>query len=806
MSSKNDTATLTPMMQQYCSIKEQYKDYLLFYRLGDFYELFYDDAITVSKELGLVLTKRVDVPMCGIPWHAAEMYIPRLVKNGFRVAICEQLETPQEARKRGGSKATVERDVTRIITSGTLVEQDMLPEKSNNFLLAISNCYNSNLAVAYTDVSTGRFLVEEIPSSDLISTISKVAPSEIICSDKLLSQKEFLEVLVNYKSIIRPIPDVKVSGASITDALTKFFKVKCLSVFGDLSKHVLEAIAFIVKYVSEVYKSNDVKLDFPKLVKLSDYMCIDSFTRRSLELTVSQFGSKKSSLLSNIDKTLTSQGSRMLARWLMEPLTNIDKINKRLDFVEFFIANKTMLTNLQEKLANLPDIERAIARVLINRAGPRDLKCISVTLKTAFQISQILKAFPIFSKLHLSFDELNSLINELDCALGDELPVLARDGNFIKKGYDPELDEHIDILDRSESIIKSLQLKYVKETGIPTLKIKSNSVISYFIEISPQFASKVPYNFIHRQSLAAALRYTSDELIEIANKIRSAELNIKQRELFIFEALKDKVTAQSKFIKEISNNISFLDVITSLACLAAENKYVRPKMLKDNTLKILKGRHPVVENNLKAKGLNFIENDCEFTPASTLSILTGPNMGGKSTYLRQNAIIIIMAQIGSFVPAEYAEIGVVDRIFSRVGANDDISSGRSTFMVEMIETATILRNATANSFIILDEIGRGTSTYDGLAIAWAVIEDIAQRIKARTIFATHYHELKDLGNTLKQIKFLTVSVKEWNGNIVFLHKIIPGFADKSYGINVAALAGFPDYVINRAKELLHNLN
>lgn len=797
--------TLTPMMQQYCSLKEQYKDSLLFYRLGDFYELFYDDAVVASKELGLVLTKRAGVPMCGVPWHASEMYLTKLVKNGFRVAICEQLETPQEAKKRGGSKATVERNVTRIVTKGTLVEQAMLSEKSNNFLLAIAGSSSDNFAIAYADVSTGKFLIEELPFDNLLSSISKISPSEILCSDNLLSKKEFLDILSNYKSIVRPIPNTKVSQHYITNRLTKFYGIKFIDVFGKLSKEALEATADIIEYISEVYKSDNISLDFPKLVKSADYMYLDSFTRRSLELTTSQSGDKKSSLLYNIDRTLTSQGGRMLERWLMEPLFDINKINKRLDFVEFFINNRENLEKLRDILSKFPDLERSVARVLINKAGPRDLKSIAVALRGAYQLQDSLKNFSIFNNLNFYFNELNELVNDLDSALADNLPVFTRDGNFIKKGYDRDLDEYINTLENSESIIKSLQLKYVQETGISSLKIKNNSVIGYFIELSPNFASKVPYNFIHRQSLASALRYTSEELVELANKIYSAESNIKQRELFIFDELIKKILKLTKYIKNISNSISFIDVITSFSKLALDNRYTRPEICKEKILKINQGRHPVVENNLKSKGGEFIANDCDLDENQHVSILTGPNMGGKSTFLRQNALIIIMAQIGCFVPAQYAKIGVVDRIFSRVGAFDDISSGRSTFMVEMIETATILQHATQNSFVILDEIGRGTSTYDGLAIAWAVVEEIANNIKARTIFATHYHELKSLQKTISRINFLTVSVKEWDGNIIFLHRITPGFADKSYGINVAALAGFPKNVLIRAEELLKKL-
>ncbi|MBQ8651522.1 MAG: DNA mismatch repair protein MutS [Alphaproteobacteria bacterium] len=800
MTTDQITTQLTPMMQQYASVKKDFQDALVFYRLGDFYELFGPDAEIASKELGLVLTKRHDFPMCGIPWHASEMYISKLVKNGHRIAICEQLETPEEAKKRGGYKATVKREVTRVITQGTIIEQSMLPEKSNNFLMSIAISQNDT-AIAYADISTGRFYIEEIKDSDLSAAITKVAPKEIICPDSLLTKKFILDSLGAYKSIIRPLPRARFMNNTAESRLAKFFGVKFIDAFGKLSKALIEASAAIVEYLNDVYKSDSINLSYPKLIKSSSYMNLDNFTRKSLELSQTQEGSKQWSLFNTIDRTETSQGGRMLARWLMEPLINIEKINKRLDYVEFFFNDRESLHIVKHILSNFPDLERSLSRILLNKAGPRDLRCIAVGLRQATELSQFVRQYNLLKVLPLTFDGMQDVLSTLDCSIVESPPMLARDGGFIRDGYDEELDEYRNILTNGEEIIQDLQKKYISLTGIPNLKIKSNSVIGYFIEVTPNLASKIPYSFTHRQSMANAIRYTSEELIDTANKIYSSESNAKRRELQILEDLIKKISTVSDDIRTISESISFLDVTTSFAKLAIDNNYVRPIITDDKTLHIVKGRHPVVEEALKKDGENFVDNDCIVSEESLMSILTGPNMGGKSTYLRQNALIIIMAQIGSFVPAESATIGVVDKIFSRVGASDDISSGRSTFMVEMIETATILQNATDRSFVILDEIGRGTSTYDGMAIAWATAEEIANKIKARTIFATHYHELVNLRETIQSLNFLTVDVKELNNQIVFLHKVTKGYTNKSYGLNVAALAGFPQRVLDRAKEV-----
>jgi DNA mismatch repair protein MutS len=793
----------TPMFEQYNSIKKDNPDCLLFFRLGDFYELFGDDAVMASKELGLVLTKRQDVPMCGIPWHAHEMYLAKLVKNGHRIAICDQTETPEEAKKRG-YKTIVERKVTRIVTGGTLIEESMLDDKSNNFLLAISNELDGKLGIAYADISTGSFFVEETESSDIASIISRISPSEIICPDKLLSQKEFISKISVYKSIIHALPCAKFMNISCMENLTSFFGVKFIDSFGDFSKNLIEAASEIVEYIRSMHPSSNISLSTPRLIKSSEFMYLDHFTRKSLEISTSVNG-KSSCILYNLDKTLTPGGHRLLSLWLMNPLIDTWRINERLDYVEFFIANKDILSEVRNVLKHFPDCERALSRIVINKARPRDLKTVLISIQKSIALEELISKFDNLRTLTFSFQSIEKIQKILEQSIVDSPPLLARDGGFIKSGYDAGLDEYRNLLDNGEYIIQKMQQKYAAETGIPSLKIKNNGVLGYFIEISPNYVSKIPYTFIHRQTLGSVIRYTSKELSEIANKIYSASSNAKYRELEIFEEIIKEIVKFADDFKVVFESVSFLDVVSSLSLLAIENGYTRPTFTNDKTIDIKNGRHIVVENNLKSSGAKFVANDCFMSDGSEILILTGPNMGGKSTYLRMNAIIIIMAQIGSFVPADEAVIGIVDRIFSRVGASDDISAGKSTFMIEMLETATILRQATDRSFVILDEVGRGTSTYDGLAIAWAVVEELGLSIRVRTIFATHYHELINIKNTVQSVRFLNVKVEEWNEKIIFLHKIVDGFANKSYGIHVASLAGFPNNVINRAKELLNGM-
>lgn len=801
-----DNKQITPMVAQYIEIKEQHPDSLLFFRLGDFYELFCEDAEIASKELGLVMTSRNSLPMCGIPHHAYEMYVTRLINNGHKVAICEQLETPEEAKQRG-YKSTIKRGVTRIISRGTLVESSFLNGHQNNFLMAIA-LVGVKIGISYTDISTGRIQVESIDTDEILTNISKINPAEIICTDDILNDVKILDVIAKYKSIIRSVPAIKFTLDTVKKKLTDFYHIRFIETFGEtLPPECMTATAIIVTYIKDAYADTEIKLDFPKMVNTNEYMQMDHFTRKNLELHQSIQGDKKSSLFHTMNKTVTPQGSRMLSEWLSNPLADIKKIQRRLDFVEFFIQNPNFLSKIRQTINNLPDIERAISRIYMNKSGPRDLAMVKIGLEKIVSLNTLLKSQNALMSLSISTGGFDEIILELNKALVESnIPVSVSDGNFIRNGYDNELDEARNLIQNGSNIIESLQKRYSMQTGISNLKIKHNGVLGYFIETTANNAKKIPYEFIHRQTLASCIRYTTKELSTTANKIYMSEAEAKRHEFLIFDTFCQKIKYLYETIKTASQKVAFIDCISSLAVLAIENQYVKPVIVDHCTFNIKNGKHPVVERNIALNGEKFTSNDCQIDDTSIICIVTGPNMGGKSTYLRQNAIIIIMAQMGSYVPASEAVIGIVDKIFSRVGANDDISSGKSTFMVEMIETSIILRQATARSFVILDEVGRGTSTYDGLSIAWAVIEEIHNNIKARTLFATHYHELKQIVNNIKNIKFLTVSVAESNGHIKFLHKIKDGFADKSYGIHVAMISGFPSNVVARAEEILKNIS
>jgi DNA mismatch repair protein MutS len=579
-----------------------------------------------------------------------------------------------------------------------------------------------------------------------------------------------------------------------------------VDVFGSLPNECIEAAAAIVDYIGIAHIGANTKLDFPKMIDSGEYIQIDYFTKKSLELNKSLGDNKKSTLLNTIDKTMTAQGSRLLSEWLANPLSNVEKINKRLSFVEFFVANKDLTKTIRSHLSKIPDLERALSRICMNRSCPRDLGIIRNALIEIHCLNNIICSIPDLATLDTSFSTCQAIIKSLEDALNEiNLPLSANDGNFIKDGYDRELDEQRGFVKNSTRTIVSLQQKYVAQTGIYNLKVKKNGVLGYFIETTVNNASRIPYEFVHKQTLASCIRYVTKELIDIANATYSSEGSSKARELLVFDKLREMVCMSYEHIKSASQKISFVDCISALAALAIENNYVKPQIVVEKIIDIENGRHPVVEERLKQDGSHFVSNDCSMNENSVIAIITGPNMGGKSTYLRQNAIIIIMAQIGSYVPASKAVIGVVDKIFSRVGASDDISAGKSTFMVEMVETSIILRQATDRSFVILDEVGRGTSTYDGLAIAWAILLEIHDNIKARTLFATHYHELKKISDDNRNVKFLTVLVEENNQDIVFLYKIANGFADKSYGLHVASIAGFPKHVIAQAKMLLEEM-
>lgn len=796
----------TPMLLQYLQIKEQYQSELLFYRLGDFYELFYDDAEKASKELGLVLTQRQGVPMCGIPWHSHEIYLTRLIQSGYKVAICEQTESPEEAKQKRGYKATIERKVVRVVTPGTLVESNLIKDNLHNFLATISSEKDGKISVGYADISTGIFRIEEIESNNILSFLYKVGPVEIICLESALDNQNILHSLDPFKAVVHTLSSSIFKFKSFKTHLIDFYGQKHCDNIGKFTANTMEASAVLVYYVLNAYVDDNINLPFPKLLNETDYVQMDSFTVRSLELVSSQFGKKKNTLLGTINKTVTSFGVRLLNQWVISPLIDVKKINKRLDFIELLTNKHNLRESIRERLEGFPDIERALARLIMDKAGPKDLNIIKFGLKKAMLLWEVVKDDGLLSTVKFIFNGIDSLLKTLENAIEDDVPTLVRDGNFIKRGFNVPLDEMRDVIMSGESVISSLQQRYVSETNISNLKIKKNNILGFFIEITPNNVRKIPYSFIHKQTLVSAVRYTTNELLNTANKIYSAEANVLQTEVILFEEIAQKIKTMQEHIKGLAEKIAFIDVVSSLASLAVEEKYVRPILTEKKEIDIKGGFHPVVKMNLRAKGEGFTDNDYLCNENSIVSILTGPNMGGKSTFLRQNAIIIILAQIGSFVPASYAQIGIVDKIFSRVGAFDDISQGMSTFMVEMIETASILSNATEKSFIILDEIGRGTSTYDGLAIAVSVAEEIHNNIKARTIFATHYHELIDLKEKLENAEFLTVRVQEEDNKIVFLHKIGKGYADKSYGIHVALLAGVPKHVVERAITFLDGMN
>lgn len=792
----------TPMQKQYREIKEQYSDALLLFRLGDFYELFYEDAKIASKELGLALTKRVDMPMCGIPWHAYEMYLTKLINNGHKVAICDQLETSEEAKKRTTSgKITVKRGVTRVVTKGTLIESCMMQEKKCNFLLSISVSKRC-ICIAYADISTNVFRCETVSANDLGACLLRINPEEIICSDDIFTDMNIMSILKEYKNIIHTVPSMKFTTVFSKKVVNDFYGTKFLDAFCCNEEELISAVAMIVEYVSSMYFDAKVKLPFPTKLNQNTFLHMDEFTRKSLEINKSM--TRGWSLLNTIDKTLTASGARMLADWVASPLIDLAKIEKRLFFVEFFTKKQELLNKIRKILQKIPDIERALTRIYMKKGGPRDLIVVKDAITGIFALHNIVLNHQELKDINIDISQVKPIYEKIDAAIVCEnIPYLARDGGFIKFGYDCDLDEFRKFAENGNTFVSGLQSRYIADTGINTLKIKQNGVLGYFIEITPNNSSKIPYSFIHRQTLSSCIRYTTPELENIATKIYTSNENARKRELIIFEQICAEISFFYDALMTASQKISYIDCLSAFAFLAIENKYSKPTIVKEKILHIKNGWHPVVERSLAKDGEIFVKNSCYIDDNSIISLITGPNMGGKSTYLRQNALIVIMAQIGSFVPAEEATIGIADKLFSRVGANDDIAAGKSTFMVEMLETATILHQATPKSLVIIDEIGRGTSTYDGLAIAWAVINELHNKIQARTLFSTHYHELKNIN--LKNIKFLTALVDERDDKVTFLHKITDGFADKSYGIQVAKIAGFPTHVIDDASKILGKL-
>lgn len=820
----------TPMMAQYHMLKAQYPDCLLFYRMGDFYEMFFDDAIAASETLDITLTKRgktegTDIPMCGVPFHSCEPYIAKLIRAGYKVAICEQQETPEQAKarvKREGkptSKVLVNRDVVRVITQGTLTEDNLLDARENNYLSAL-NEVGGQYGLAWVDMSTGAFHVQAVHEKDLAPALERVSARELLIADKMIQRENLFDIFAPYQHLISPLSTSLFDSQNAQKRLEKIFGVGTLDSFGAFSRAEISAAGTLIDYIERTQKGKIPHLMRPVQLSNGSIMEIDAATRRNLELTRTLGGERRGSLLDTIDRTVTGAGARLLQLRLSSPLTDINALNQRQDEVEIFVTQRSLREGMIEALKSIPDMERALARLSVDRGGPRDLGALRDGLQMAETILAMLHtakqdALKNIAQNLVQSNELKKISDVLRSALKADLPFLDRDGGFIAGGFHTRLDELRGLRDDSKRHIAALQSKYREMSGIDTLKVTYNNVLGYFIDVTAKHADKLMVKigdekqednpFIHRQTLANNVRFTTPELSELERDLSSAADKALAIEQEIFVDFVRQVNILSEEIGKIAANLATLDVASALANLAIEQNYTRPQIDTSLAFNIVQGRHPVVENALSKKSQNFIPNNCDLGNKRRLWLLTGPNMAGKSTFLRQNALITILAQIGSFVPAESAHIGVIDRLFSRVGAADDLARGQSTFMVEMIETAIILNQATDRSLVILDEIGRGTATFDGLSIAWACVEQLHEVNKSRALFATHYHELTTLQERLDALKCYSLQVKEWKGDIVFTHNVCEGTADKSYGIHVAKLAGLPANVITRAQDVLKNL-
>ncbi len=836
------TIEATPSMAQFLEIKAANPDSLLWYRMGDFYELFFEDAVVASAALGIVLTKRgrhqgVEIPMCGVPIHRADEYLQRLIRQGYRVAVCEQLEDPAEAKKRG-SKAVVKRDVVRLVTPGTLTEDTLLDAKSRNYLTALYRApgtgeadalhATSNYALASLDISTGEMETGEVTGPDLPGELVRLSPGEIITTDGVLADGELKRWIGISGAATTPVPSASFDSLSGERGLKTQLGVSELGGFGGFSRSELAAVGALLRYIDLTQIGKRPVIRPPKRTGGSGVLVIDAASRASLELTRSSSGDKAGSLLTAIDRTVTAAGGRELSQRLASPLRDVTAIEKRLDAVSFLVAEAALRDALRERLRGAPDIARAIARLAFGRGGPRDLGALRDGLEAAAKCAALLKKAGAAMGLPPELDRVvrdlwaagPNLGAALTAALSDDLPHLKRDGGYVRTGYREALDAARRLKDDSRQVIATLEARYIEQTGVKTLKIRHNNILGYFIEVTALNAKALttpPLDalFRHRQSMANAMRFTTAELSEIEGRIASAGERALALEDEVFQELTSAIAQAEQELSAVAAALAEIDHQAALAELAVTDNYVRPEISAMGGFEIRDGRHPVVEQALRqSKTGAFIENDCilgldtaepaGFDEETTARIwlVTGPNMAGKSTFLRQNALFVVLAQMGSFVPARVARIGVVDRLFSRVGASDDLARGRSTFMVEMVETAGILNQATERSLVILDEIGRGTATFDGLSIAWATVEYLHDVAQCRALFATHYHEMTALAGRLKDVGNVTMDVKEWQDEIVFLHKVRPGAADRSYGIQVAKLAGIPQPVIERARQVL----
>jgi DNA mismatch repair protein MutS len=814
----------TPSMAQYIEIKTANPDCLLFYRMGDFYELFFKDAEIAARVLNIVLTKRgkhagEDIPMCGVPVSRSDEYLHRLIAAGHRVAICEQLEDPAEARKRG-SKAVVKRDVVRIVTPGTITEEGLLDARRASLLAALSRQKVSDdawdYAMAAVDLSTGELAVARIPEADLAGEIARLEPREMLVPDALIEDSALASLWQMQGFSITRLARDGFDPASAERRLLDHFGVATLDAFGGFARPETAALGAIIAYLERTQIGQRPPLMPPRRRGSAEFMAIDAATRANLELTRTLTGERQGSLLATIDRTVTAAGGRLFAQWLAAPLMSRIQIEARHDAVAALVAAPDLRAGLRKALGEAPDLLRSLTRLALDRAGPRDLQAIARTILAADQLKQCLPpdapALLSDARAYLSRAPL-ALGRKILTALKDDAPLLRRDGGFIRAGHDAELDGYLALKTDSREVITGLQARYAEETEARALKIKHNNQLGYFIEVTQQAGERLlqpPHQgqFVHRQTMAGAMRFTTTELGGLEQKILEASDRALKRELQHFADLTSAILSEEKNLRVIAEALAQFDCLAALAELAERENYRRPNVTEDLDFEIKGGRHPVVEVALRKAGESFIANPCDLSgqnEGGRILLVTGANMAGKSTYLRQNALIAILAQMGSFVPADTARIGLVDRLFSRVGAADDLARGRSTFMVEMVETAAILNQSRERALVILDEIGRGTATYDGLSIAWAAIEHLHDKNRCRALFATHFHELTALGSRLPRLTPITMKVTTYKGDVIFLHEVIPGAADRSYGIQVAKLAGLPAGVVTRAGAILSEL-
>ena len=821
---------VTPMMAQFLDVKEQAGEALLFYRMGDFYELFFEDAVKAAEALDIALTKRgkhlgEDIPMCGVPAATAETYLSRLIRKGFRVAVCEQTEDPKEAKKRG-SKAVVRREIVRVVTPGTLTEDSLLDARSANYLACVARLGSGEMAMAWADVSTGEFCAAPLETGALPAELAALGPSEVIASESACEARWMKVAMSNLGGAsLTPLPDANFSAAAGERRLKDHFAVASLEAFGDFTRSELAAAGALLDYMSLTQAGGAPALAAPRRAASAAYLRIDPATRASLEIERTMRGDKAGSLLHAIDRTVTGPGARCLHNWLSRPLVDPAAISARHDGVEFFLDQSEIRADLRAALKASADLARALSRLQLQRGGPRDLLAIGTALRQCEEICALFAEARLarppdsveaaLSRISIADKpQLAELARDLGKAFRPEPPLRLSDGGFIAEGWAAPLDEARKLKDESRRVIASLQADYADKAGIKALKVKHNNVLGYFVEVSAKNADammRAPLSetFIHRQTMANAVRFSTVELSELESKIAGAADRAQRIEEEIFREFCGRADGEANALRAAAEGLAELDVFAALAEEAARTDAVRPAVDSSLCFGVDGGRHPVVEAALKREGEPFTPNDCKLDgdakDCPRLTFVTGPNMAGKSTYLRQNALFVILAQAGAFIPARTARIGVVDRLFSRVGAADDLARGRSTFMAEMIETAAILNQASPRSFVILDEIGRGTATFDGLAIAWACAEHLLEVNKSRALFATHYHELTSLAESGGEVANVSLKAREWQGDLVFLHEVGPGAADRSYGVQVAKLAGLPSAATRRAEAVLKRL-